>query len=49
MVCGSGLKEAALATQFIAAGNAEIVVAGGMESMSNAFIFFFLARVEDFV
>ncbi len=36
MVCGSGLKAIALAAQAIAAGDAEIVVAGGMESMSNA-------------
>src|SRR5664280_581242 len=36
MVCGSGLKSVALAAQSIATGNSEIVVAGGMESMSNA-------------
>jgi acetyl-CoA C-acetyltransferase len=36
MVCGSGLKAVALAAQSIATGNADIVVAGGMESMSNA-------------
>ncbi len=36
MVCGSGLRAVALAAQAIAAGDAEIVVAGGMESMSNA-------------
>jgi acetyl-CoA C-acetyltransferase len=35
-VCGSGLKAVALAAQAIAAGDADIVVAGGMESMSNA-------------
>jgi acetyl-CoA C-acetyltransferase len=35
-VCGSGLKAVALAAQAIATGNAEIVVAGGMESMTNA-------------
>jgi acetyl-CoA C-acetyltransferase len=35
-VCGSGLKAVALATQSIQTGNAEIVVAGGMESMTNA-------------
>lgn len=34
-VCGSGLKAVALAAQGIQTGNAEIVVAGGMESMSN--------------
>ena len=36
MVCGSGLKAVALAAQAIAHGEAEIVEAGGMESMSNA-------------
>jgi acetyl-CoA C-acetyltransferase len=36
MVCGSGLKAVGLAAQAIAHGEAEIVVAGGMESMSNA-------------
>lgn len=36
MVCGSGLKAVALGAQAIAQGDAEIVVAGGMESMSNA-------------
>lgn len=36
MVCGSGLKAVALADQAIRTGNAELVVAGGMESMSNA-------------
>jgi acetyl-CoA C-acetyltransferase len=35
-VCGSGLKAVALAAQGIQTGNAEIVVAGGMESMTNA-------------
>jgi acetyl-CoA C-acetyltransferase len=35
-VCGSGLKAVMLAAQAIAAGDAECVVAGGMESMSNA-------------
>jgi acetyl-CoA C-acetyltransferase len=35
-VCGSGLKAVALAAQAVETGNAEIVVAGGMESMSNA-------------
>jgi acetyl-CoA C-acetyltransferase len=35
-VCGSGLKAVALAAQSVMTGNAEIVVAGGMESMSNA-------------
>jgi acetyl-CoA C-acetyltransferase len=34
-VCGSGLKAVALAAQAIQTENAEIVVAGGMESMTN--------------
>jgi acetyl-CoA C-acetyltransferase len=34
-VCGSGLKSVMLGAQAILAGDAEIVVAGGMESMSN--------------
>lgn len=36
MVCGSGLKSVALAAQSIQTSNAEVVVAGGMESMTNA-------------
>ena len=36
MVCGSGLKAVALGAQAIMLGDAEIVVAGGMESMTNA-------------
>src|SRR5947209_7131248 len=35
-VCGSGLKAVMLAAQAVKAGDADIVVAGGMESMSNA-------------
>ena len=35
-VCGSGMKAAMLATDLIRAGSAARVVAGGMESMSNA-------------
>src|ERR1022692_381069 len=35
-VCGSGLKAVALATQAIQTGNSSVVVAGGMESMTNA-------------
>ena len=35
-VCGSGLKAVALAAQAVQTGNSDIVVAGGMESMSNA-------------
>jgi len=34
-VCGSGLKAVALAAQGIETGNSEVVVAGGMESMTN--------------
>ncbi len=34
-VCCSGLKAVMLAAQAVATGDAEIVVAGGMESMSN--------------
>ena len=36
MVCGSGLKAVMLAAQSIRAGDVRAVVAGGMESMSNA-------------
>lgn len=35
-VCGSGLKAVMLAAQAIALGDADVIVAGGMESMSNA-------------
>ncbi len=35
-VCGSGLKAAMLAAQAIRAGDNQVIVAGGMESMSNA-------------
>jgi len=35
-VCGSGLKAVGLAAQGIQTGDSDIVVAGGMESMSNA-------------
>ena len=35
-VCGSGLKAVMLAVQAMRAGDARLVVAGGMESMSNA-------------
>src|SRR6516162_3165007 len=35
-VCGSGLKAVALGEQAIQTGNSDIVVAGGMESMTNA-------------
>jgi acetyl-CoA C-acetyltransferase len=36
MLCGSGLKSVALASQMIRAGDANVVVAGGMENMSRA-------------
>ncbi|MEM5769787.1 MAG: beta-ketoacyl synthase N-terminal-like domain-containing protein, partial [Bacillota bacterium] len=36
VVCGSGLKAVVAAAQAIRAGDAEIVAAGGMESMSDA-------------
>ena len=35
-VCGSGLKAVALAAQAVQTGNSSVVVAGGMESMTNA-------------
>ena len=35
-MCGSGLKAVMLATQAIQTGDAEIIIAGGQESMSNA-------------
>src|SRR5688500_2004333 len=35
-VCGSGLKAVMLAAQAIKAGDAQVIVAGGQESMSNA-------------
>jgi acetyl-CoA C-acetyltransferase len=43
-VCGSGLKAVMLAAQAIRAGDAEIVAAGGMESMSRAPYLLFGAR-----
>src|SRR6202043_2579312 len=36
MLCGSGLKSVAIATQMIRAGDVEIVVAGGMENMTRS-------------
>ena len=36
MVCGSGLKAVAIASQMIRAGDVDIVVAGGMENMTRA-------------
>src|SRR3954447_4520681 len=35
-MCGSGMKAAMLGHDLLAAGSADVVVAGGMESMSNA-------------
>lgn len=35
-VCGSGLKAVGLAAQAVQMGEAELIIAGGMESMSNA-------------
>ncbi|MDD3739580.1 MAG: acetyl-CoA C-acetyltransferase, partial [Lentimicrobiaceae bacterium] len=35
-VCGSGLRTVSLAAQFIKAGDADIILAGGTESMTNA-------------
>ena len=35
-MCGSGMKAAMMAADALAAGSADIIVAGGMESMSNA-------------
>jgi acetyl-CoA C-acetyltransferase len=45
MVCGSGLRAAMLAAQGIAAGDMDVAVAGGMESMSQCP--YLLARVRD--
>ena len=36
MLCGSGLKSVAIASQMIRAGDLEVVLAGGMENMSRA-------------
>jgi acetyl-CoA C-acetyltransferase len=35
-MCGSGMKAAMLANDILSAGSADVVVAGGMESMTNA-------------
>jgi acetyl-CoA C-acetyltransferase len=43
-VCGSGLKAVMLAAQAIRAGDAELIAAGGMESMSRAPYLLFGAR-----
>ncbi len=44
MVCGSGLKSVAIASQMIRAGDVDVVVAGGMENMSRAPYLFPSAR-----
>ncbi|MGC8684539.1 MAG: thiolase family protein [bacterium] len=43
-VCGSGLKSVMLADQMIRAGDAKVIVAGGMENMSSAPYFLEKAR-----
>lgn len=43
-LCGSGLRAVTMAAQFIALGDAEIILAGGIESMSNAPYFLPKAR-----
>lgn len=43
-VCGSGLKAVMLAAQAIKVGEAEVIAAGGMESMTNAPYMLFNAR-----
>src|SRR5262245_61936748 len=43
-VCGSGLKAAMLAARAIRAGDADVVIAGGIESMSRAPYLLFNAR-----
>jgi len=43
-VCGSGLKAVMLGAQQIMLGEADVVIAGGMESMSNAPYYLFQAR-----
>lgn len=43
-LCGSGLRAVSMAAQFIALGDADVVLAGGIESMSNAPYFMPKAR-----
>jgi len=43
-VCGSGLKAVVLAAQVIKAGDADCILAGGLESMSNVPHYFFKGR-----
>ncbi len=47
-VCGSGLKAIMLGSQAIQLGEADVVVAGGMESMTNAPYFLDKARYEGY-
>ena len=35
-MCGSGLRAVSLAAQFIKSGDADVILCGGTESMSNA-------------
>ena len=44
-MCGSGLKAVMLADQVISNGDADVIIAGGMESMSNAPYLLSKARV----
>ena len=48
-VCGSGLKSVMLADQAIRAGDAEVIIAGGMESMSRGGRTFCRELAKDFV
>ena len=43
-VCGSGAKAVSMAAQAIKAGDEEVIVAGGMESMSNVPFYFYKGR-----
>jgi acetyl-CoA C-acetyltransferase len=43
-VCGSGAKAISMAAQAIKAGDEEVIVAGGMESMSNVPFYFYKGR-----
>ncbi|MEE8639970.1 MAG: acetyl-CoA C-acyltransferase, partial [bacterium] len=45
-VCGSGAKAVSMAAQAIKAGDEEIIVAGGLESMSNVPFYFFKGRSD---
>ena len=43
-VCGSGAKAVSMAAQAIIAGDEEVIIAGGMESMSNVPFYFYKGR-----